>query len=411
MKTFLFYSVFSFISLLAFAQENSGIHFTDSSWNQLLAEAKSEHKLIFMDAHTTWCGPCKWMDKNVFSKAEVAAVYNRNFINAYTDMEKGEGIELRKKYEVKAYPTFLFINGEGEVVHKAVGQSSIEEFIQSGLDAISPTRNLAYFQKNYETNKTKYDFISGYLRALKTAYETDMANAVSFDYLKQLNPDLLQERNNWKLIEQYISDASSPVFIYLVDHRQKFEKLYGNDQVDQKIYTTYLAWPQHYLHYSEDKPIVFDKEKFKDFLAQVEKSNYEKKDEIIAKSKLTVFAGLRDWKSYTKIVSRMIEEKIIPMNTSGAEELYSYANMVYRFGKSEPIAVSDATGFAKLISEEIPDLSYKNKATYLNLYADLLEASGKKQVAASVRKNIDQKKLAEAQKSNPFQQLIPQQKK
>ena len=37
------------------------------------------------------------------------------------DMEKGEGVELAKKYNVKAYPTYLFINGDGEVVHRVLG--------------------------------------------------------------------------------------------------------------------------------------------------------------------------------------------------------------------------------------------------------------------------------------------------
>ena len=98
--------IFSFLCCItiqnsAVAQNKTGVYFTDSSWQTLLAKAKNEHKLIFMDAFTTWCGPCKWMDKNVFPDENVATIYNRNFINAHTDMEKGEGIDLRKKYEVK----------------------------------------------------------------------------------------------------------------------------------------------------------------------------------------------------------------------------------------------------------------------------------------------------------------------
>jgi thiol-disulfide isomerase/thioredoxin len=389
----------------AFAQDNAGIHFTDSSWQTLLAKAKAEHKLIFMDAHTTWCGPCKWMDKNVFPDAEVAAIYNHNFINAYTDMEKGEGIDLRKKYEVRAYPTYLFINGDGEVVHKAVGQSTIPEFIQFGLDALSPTHNLQYFEKNYAANSTDFDFVSNYLHTLRFAYENDAANKIALQYLQNQKPELLKERGNWQMLQKYITDASSPVFQYLVNHRSEFEKLFDKKEVEQKIYSTYLAWPQHYLHYSETRPVVFDNKGFDHFLSLLEKSDYEKKAEVIAKSKLTVFFGQGKWEAYTHTVSQMIKDHIVQLDAAGAEDLSIYSNLVYRFAKNDRPALLDATRFAKIISHDVPGISDRNKAKYLELYANLLEETNQKDLATSVRKTIDQQKLNEAHSSSAFQQL------
>ncbi|MBL7708461.1 MAG: thioredoxin family protein, partial [Chitinophagaceae bacterium] len=53
--------LFLLFPLFALAQNNSGIQFQNLSWSQLLAKAKTENKLIFVDAFTTWCGPCKQM--------------------------------------------------------------------------------------------------------------------------------------------------------------------------------------------------------------------------------------------------------------------------------------------------------------------------------------------------------------
>jgi thiol-disulfide isomerase/thioredoxin len=405
LKYFVFCILFSAVSPRGFAQENTGIHFTESSWQQLLAQARQEHKLIFMDAHTTWCGPCKWMDKNVFPDPNVSALYNRNFINAYTDMEKGEGIELRKKYAVRAYPTYLFINGDGEVVHRTVGESTIPEFIQYGLDALSPTRNLQFFQKNYAGRSSDYHFVSGYLNALLQAYETDTANAIALEYLQKQQTSSLLSHENWELLHTYVLDASSPVFRYLVDHQGAFEKLYGPEEVSKTIYSTYLQWPRHYLHFPEGSKAFFDTTLFDQFLSQVKKSHYDKKNDIIARSELTVYSGMRNYTPYTGVVSRMLKDHLIPNTAQGAEQLYSYADMVYRFAKDNPVALEAAAAFAKMTTERFAGITGQHKAEYQELYADLLDESGKKDEAALVRKSIDQKKLTQAQESNPFQQM------
>ena len=41
----------------AFAQE--GVNFRNLTFNEALAQAKTEKKMVFMDCYTSWCGPCK----------------------------------------------------------------------------------------------------------------------------------------------------------------------------------------------------------------------------------------------------------------------------------------------------------------------------------------------------------------
>ena len=56
---------------LGYAQ-NRSIEFDHSDWKALLEKANKENKLVFVDCFTTWCGPCKWMAKNVFTNDTVA---------------------------------------------------------------------------------------------------------------------------------------------------------------------------------------------------------------------------------------------------------------------------------------------------------------------------------------------------
>src|SRR6218665_412054 len=114
----------SFLLLLVVFQSGfsqQSIKFEDSDFATILSKAKAEKKLVFLDAYAAWCGPCKLMDKNVFTLKTVGDYYNANFINAKIDMEKGEGRDIAKKYSVYSYPTYLFLNGDGEVVAKNLG--------------------------------------------------------------------------------------------------------------------------------------------------------------------------------------------------------------------------------------------------------------------------------------------------
>jgi thioredoxin-related protein len=112
------------------------IQFETDGWEAALAKAKSENKLVFLDAYTEWCRPCIQMAKDVFTLDKVADFYNGHFINMSMDMEKGEGPALNKKYKIAAYPAFLFVDGNGKVVYQNGGYQEAKEFIGVGETAV-----------------------------------------------------------------------------------------------------------------------------------------------------------------------------------------------------------------------------------------------------------------------------------
>lgn len=114
------------------ASTEQGIQFTDATWKDHLAKAKSEKKIIFLDAYASWCGPCKLLQKNVFPQKEVGDFFNKEFINVKIDMEKGEGPALALQYPLEAYPTLFFIDSDGKVIKKVIGYQSPEGLLAIG---------------------------------------------------------------------------------------------------------------------------------------------------------------------------------------------------------------------------------------------------------------------------------------
>lgn len=112
------------------AENGKGIEFVHEPFATVLAKAKKEKKMIFMDCYTSWCGPCRALSSNIFSQPKVGSYFNAHFVNVKFDMEKGEGIELAKKYGVSAYPTLLFLDEEGNIVEKTMGYKTEDALIE-----------------------------------------------------------------------------------------------------------------------------------------------------------------------------------------------------------------------------------------------------------------------------------------
>lgn len=111
------------------------IKFQQGSWADVVAAAKKQNKPIFVDAYTTWCGPCKWMTANVFTDKAVGDYFNQNFINYKMDMEKGEGPVFARNNGIKAYPTLLFFDKNEKEIHRVLGAKPADQFITVGKDA------------------------------------------------------------------------------------------------------------------------------------------------------------------------------------------------------------------------------------------------------------------------------------
>ena len=136
-----------------------GIEFFQGTWNDALAKAKKENKIIFVDFYTTWCAPCKFMSANVFTDKEVGAYFNSNFINVKIDAEKQE-LMLVKQSNITAYPTLAFFNPSGELFFRKMGGMDVAAFLVLGHQVNSFERN----KKLYEENPNNLNALGPYIQ-------------------------------------------------------------------------------------------------------------------------------------------------------------------------------------------------------------------------------------------------------
>ncbi len=233
-KRILILSLLITVSITTTLAQEDGIQFFEGSWAEILAQAKNLNKVIFMDAYATWCGPCKQMSANVFPQKEVGGFFNANFLSVKMDMEKGDGLALAKLYNVRAYPTLLFINWKGEIIHRSVGGRKAEAFIELGKEALDDTKNFRSLELAYLASPDNFDRMTGYAKALKQSYDRSYIEVVNH-FLKKNPIEQLPLERSWTIISNFFEDPKTDEFRYLLKNRKSYEEKVSKDTVDKKI--------------------------------------------------------------------------------------------------------------------------------------------------------------------------------
>lgn len=326
----------------AYAQ-NKEITFEHGTWEEVLAKAKKENKMIFMDAYASWCGPCKWMARTAFKNDTVADFYNAQFINYKLDMEKGQGPELAKKYKVSAYPNLLYIDANGELVHRSCGALASQEFIALGKDAKNPEKQFANVQKQYEANKTNSVFLKNYLQILSSSCLR--TEDVSTQYFSTLKEQEMFSKDTWEMIMQYANKMESWEFSFVEKNYTDYVSRFGQQEVDGligKVYSNemYTALRKKETPRYNDLKVRLQKSEYKnakEIILNMDMEKYfaEEKYEDYAKTALQLLSITQDpnpemvnsigWNFYEKVENKDALEKVLPFldNACTAEPAYA----------------------------------------------------------------------------------------
>ncbi len=274
------------------ASAQQGMKFFQGSWEEALAESKNTGKPVFVDAYTTWCGPCKKMAKTVFTRADVGDFYNKHFVNYKMDMEKGEGPDFAKKYAVSSYPTLLFINAEGEILKKEKGARHPDNFIEMGRTVLFDEDALEALSKRYEAGERELPFMRDYLNALIVSGDA-AKQRVAKEYLDRLSDEDFKDPENMSLIYDLANRTSSPAFKVVMDQKEAYIEKFGPDSYKDKILKSAVESMKTAV---EDK----DKTSFQAVRDLVAKSGIEKADDYAHRFDLEFYEGTADWKKYAK---------------------------------------------------------------------------------------------------------------
>lgn len=214
-------SLLTLLLVLSQGVSAQGISFLDNRLvADVLAQAKKENKMVFVDCYTTWCGPCKVLAGKVFPQKEVGDFFNPRFVSLKLDMEKGEGPEMGKKWDVGAYPTLIFMDSDGEVLFQLVGARDGKHLVDTVtylLEHNKPSETALRYKKGERSSQ----LVADYIRELLQNRKNRTAEGVANDFVNNHQQALLSDTLAQQILCRYVQDPHNEGFLYAYQHRDQ----------------------------------------------------------------------------------------------------------------------------------------------------------------------------------------------
>ncbi|MDB5282540.1 MAG: hypothetical protein JWO06_1615 [Bacteroidota bacterium] len=348
------------LSLLILALADSqktfadGIEFIhDKKFQEVLDMAKKQNRLVFMDCYTSWCGPCKRLASTVFPDSAVGDFFNATFVNAKFDMEKDDGVTIANKYAIRAYPTLLWLDGDGNVKHKIVGGLDQAGLIQQGKKAIDPTPGiLTGMRKKYADGERDVNFLCDFLNTLYNSEEK--YEDVFKIYLDKITTAEMADSKHTKTIFNLTNDIKSPGLPYLVKNKDYYRNLLGENPFDTKV-------NQIATKAVSEAPRADDKGLYDaamNFIKAIKAPDHQEKT---LKLSMDYYQHMGDWPNYVKEASQYVKKYAVNNAALLNDVAWNYF-----------LNVNDAGELQKATKWAYQSINIDNKYTYNLTYAYLL---------------------------------------
>ena len=354
--------------------QDAHINFVDIELDSAYKLAKAENKLVFVDCYTTWCGPCKYMDANIFTKKEVAEYYNDNFINVKLDMEAGEGEIFAGWYEVRSYPTYIFLDLSGrrkQLVHRTVGSMDAERFIQFGRDASDTSARIGEWRNRYSQGERSPDFLKSYVQKLYDAGYSSDAREISFWIYQDLNWNNI-DSTDAKILLRFINGNAHPLYNSMIDNLSKLESVADGELLYRTLIGGYMTAVWQGMKSENPSEIMLRT------IKKIDELNFSGKEKM--KWEIEIFYAERnDLERYLELAPQFAEK----YNMDNSLVLNSVAWKIYEKTEDKKIL----TKALRLVNRSVLlDANYNNLDTKMRI----LYVLGKKREAFALANEISE---------------------
>ncbi|MBU8892468.1 MAG: DUF255 domain-containing protein [Bacteroidales bacterium] len=170
--------IFIIITFSITLTSNSFAQKTEVKWysfEEAVELNKTEHRKIFIDVYTDWCGWCKKMEATTFTNPEIAKILNEDYYAVRFDAETNdtinfggkkffnEGLKSRSPHQLAiallqgkmSYPSVAYLNEDNQLLTAVPGYytaDKLEPILKFFAEDAFKVKSFEEYQKDFKSN-------------------------------------------------------------------------------------------------------------------------------------------------------------------------------------------------------------------------------------------------------------------
>jgi len=359
--------------------QNEGIRFEQGmTWQQILVKAKKENKYIFVDCYTTWCGPCKFMAKNIFPLKETGDAVNPHFISVgmqidSTDQDSDtvkraypDARLISINYNIRAYPTFLYLNPEGKLVHRTEGSTrNAAEFILNTKNAMDPDKQYYSMIEKFRSGNRDTLMMESLINMAVQNENGYLADSVIRAWRPLIRNVYTTDR--LQMIAQIAIQPGSPEFDLFYKNAEKINRLFKPGFAESIVMNVVIQHNQSIIAAFNNPASPPDWNKISTEIGNQYGSDLAHR--IVASVKPVYYKRTKNWDLFIKSLLSFLKEYESKLDPG---DLNNSAWDIFQYSSS-----TDELNYALSLSERSME-SEKNNPIFMDTYANLLYKLGRK---------------------------------
>ncbi|MFT3677788.1 MAG: thioredoxin family protein [Chitinophagaceae bacterium] len=216
-----------------------GLTTIEQDYQQALGLAAKDNKLLLINFYTSWCIPCKKLDKLIFQNDSIKQILGKDYILLRYNAENDTVFHLSKKHHIFIYPSAVVLNKSGYVVNRNYGFSG-EDFATLSKSV------LAFTNQSRELNGQNI-FLKGYTNNIDiSGYPKFYINFINRTNTK---PDPVAMRKYFTETHNIYSEEYFSTLLYfgadevpgniadsILKNKKQYTDLYGEKEVESLLY-------------------------------------------------------------------------------------------------------------------------------------------------------------------------------
>jgi thioredoxin-related protein len=291
--------LFLFIFYNKLSNAQSKVDFIEDDYVKALQTATDSQKQLMVMFYADWCPHCTVMKTTVLNDDGVIGMLNSNYVCLQINVDKPESKELMSKFGVITFPTFIFIDGNENMLYNMVGEMKKDDFLVEAKKSLNSRLQLPFLKSQFEADSLNGIKCLNYLNGIRRGIDKNKTAEIASNYLGSVKEEQIVSLLNWRILAYAVTDLDSKDLPLILKYRKEFSQVITEDRLLLKLHNAVLLSLKNDVAKLDSASYT----KNKNFARNTLNVNV---DSLSFKYDIQLYERLKDWPNYNLVAKKML---------------------------------------------------------------------------------------------------------